>query len=301
MKKTFLYILILATFFVACGSSYDEQRRLSKEERVRIQKEDSAALKIAAVPTLECLPMFVAKERLMYDTTKLDLRIRRFMAQMDCDTAFAGGSVEGMMSDAVRVQHMREKGVPTESIASTDIYWLLISNRKARIKEIGQLGDKMVAMTRFSATDDLTDLALKDTKISSSVFRIQINDVNIRLLMMLNNEMDAAWLAEPYATAARLKGNRVVADSRRIRPDLGVLAFRGNVVNDKGRKRQIDAFVDSYNRACDSLNHRGLSHYADVFGKYYKVDGKAMNSLAKYRFKHLACFSENTDGVHKHK
>lgn len=286
MKKTILYILLLM-LVASCGSSYEEQKRMSRAERARLHREDSLALKVAVMPTLDCLPVFLAKERMMYDTARLDLRLRFFTAQMDCDTAVAGRSVEGLVSDLVRTERLKCEGTPLEYVSSTNAYWQLFTNRKARIKNAGQLGDKMVAMTRYSATDYLTDCALEGVKTSSIVFRIQVNDVNIRLAMLLNNEMDAMWLTEPQATSARMAGNRSICDSRDLKRNLGVVAFRDDAMKDARRKTQVRVFCDAYDAACDSLNLRGVGHYADVLKKYYKLDVKAVAALPKMKFKHM--------------
>ena len=85
MKKLLIGIiawLVLA----ACGQSYEETKRLSRQQRLKLWREDSAALKIAVMPTLDCLPIYVAKERQMFDTA-VDIRLKRYRAQMDCDTA----------------------------------------------------------------------------------------------------------------------------------------------------------------------------------------------------------------------
>ena len=285
--KNIIYIL-LAMLVASCGNSYEEQQRLSREERDRLHREDSLALKVAVMPTLDCLPLFVAKECEIYDTARLDLRLRYFTAQMDCDTAVVGRSVEGFVSDLVRTERLKHEGTPLEYISSTNAYWQLFTNYKARIKRIDQLGDKMVAMTRFSATDFLTDIAISGVKTSSIVFRIQVNDVNVRLAMLLNNEMDAMWLTEPQATAARIAGNYPIFDSRDRKLQLGVLAFRSDVMNDKQRKRQIEAMIEAYNAACDSLNIYGVAHYSDVLRKYYKVSDKVVAALPRLEFKHIA-------------
>lgn len=121
----------------------------------------------------------------------------------------------------------------------------------------------------------------------SIAFRIQVNDVNIRLRMLLNNEMDAVWLAEPFATTARLAGHNVVMDSRDINKCLGVIALRANRVMDERRKKQIVAFVKAYNAACDSINVNGMGHYPDVLRKYYKVDDRTISALPKLKFNHI--------------
>ena len=283
MKRTILYILIVV-LVASCGSSYEEQKKMSRAERARLQREDSLALKVAVMPTFDCLPVFLAKEHVMYDTARVDLRLKYFTAQMDCDTAVAGGSVEGFVSDLVRTERMKREGTPLEYVSSTNAYWQLFTNRKARVKHAGQLGDKMVAMTRYSATEYLTDCALEGVKTSSIVFRIQVNDVNIRLAMLLNNEMDAMWLTEPQATAARVAGNQSICDSRDFKHSLGVVAFRSDAMKDARREAQVRAFCDAYNAACDSLNQRGMGHYADVLKKYYRLDAKTVAALPKMKF-----------------
>ena len=284
---SFFICIIFAALAISCGKSYDEQKRLSRAERARLHRQDSLALKIAVVPTLDCLPIYVAKERVLYDTARLDLRLRYFTAQMDCDTAIAGRSVEGMVSDLVRTERLKREGTPLQYVSATNINWYLFTNRKARIKKLDQLGDKMVAMTRYSATDFLTDAALEGVKTSSVVFRIQVNDVFVRQAMLLNNEMDAMWLAEPQATVARLNGHASIYDSQKKGLKLGVIAFRDDAMKDKRRKAQIELFKKAYNAACDSLNKYGIPHYYELLNKYYKLDERYVKALPKTRFEHI--------------
>ena len=284
--KSFFICIIFAALAISCGKSYDEQKRLSRAERARLHRQDSLALKIAVVPTLDCLPIYVAKERVLYDTARLDLRLRYFTAQMDCDTAIAG-RVEGMVSDLVRTERLKREGTPLQYVSATNINWYLFTNRKARIKKLDQLGDKMVAMTRYSATDFLTDAALEGVKTSSVVFRIQVNDVFVRQAMLLNNEMDAMWLAEPQATVARLNGHASIYDSQKKGLKLGVMAFRDDAMKDKRRKAQIELFKKAYNAACDSLNKYGIPHYYELLNKYYKLDERYVKALPKTRFEHI--------------
>lgn len=261
---------------------------MTRAERAKQKRQDSLALKVAVLPTLDCMPIYLAKAHGFFDADGLDVRLRMWNAQMDCDTALTGGSIEGAVTDRKRVEYMESKGTALTILGSTNAYWQLISNRTARVKNVRQLGDKMVAMTRHSATDFLTDEALKGVKTTATVFRVQINDVTIRLQMLLNNEMDAMWLTEPQATTARLKKNPVLKDSRRMKQQLGVVAFRTDALKDKRRQQQMAKFVKCYNAACDSLNAKGLQHYADLITTYCKTDGETVDSLPQLKFTHIA-------------
>lgn len=277
-------VCILATLLLlaSCGQSYEEKRRITRAEQRQQWREDSAALKVAVMPTLDCLPLYVAKERGFFEKQGVDVRLKRFTAQMDCDTAVARGRVEGLVSDLVRTERLQQQGTPLRYVAATDAYWQLVTNRQARIRELKQLDDKMVAMTRYSATDLLTSVAVDSAKLlTERVFRIQVNDVNIRLRMLMGNELDAMLLTEPQAVQARLQKHRVLLDSRRLDMRLGVLAFSENALKDKKRQQQLDKFMKAYRQACDSLSQLGLAAYRDVALKAYDVSTTALDSLAR--------------------
>ena len=274
-------------FMSACGNSYQESKRLSRLERQRLAKKDSAALKIAVMPTLDCLPLYVAREYKWFCDGKTDIRLKYFTSQIDCDTAILNGRVEGAVSDLVRVARMNKSGAKVKPQIATATYWQLLTNRNSRIRQLNQLDDKMVAMTRYSVTDMLADHVVDSAKLKSErVFKVQINDVNVRLQMMLNNEMDAMFVTEPQATLARLAKHKVLLDTRKMNWHMGVIAFREKPMKDVDRKRQYDVFVKAYNQACDSINKNGIARYAHLMEKYCRTRSAVLDSIPKQKFPH---------------
>jgi len=282
-----MIFIVTALLIIGCGQSYEETKRLTRAQRLKLWREDSAALKIAVMPTLDCLPIFIAKDHQMFDTA-VDIRLKHFNAQMDCDTALIRGRVEGTVSDLVRTERIIKQGIPLRYVAATNAYWLLISNRQLRMSNLKHLNDRMLAMTRYSVTDMLGDIAVDSAKLKpEQVFRIQVNDVNIRLKMLENNEMDALLMTEPQVTQALLGKHKVLLDTRQMDMQMGVLAFREKEMNDKNRMRQMDAFLKGYNEACDSINHYGVRHYSDVIKKNYKLSEQALKQLPdSLKFEH---------------
>ena len=277
--RIFIFVVAGLLILIGCGQSYEETKRLTRAQRMRLAREDSAALKIAVMPTLDCLPLYIAKDHQLFDTI-VDIRLKRYTAQMDCDTAMMRGRVEGLVTDLVRAERMIQLGTPLRYVASTDAYWLLISNRNQRITQLKHLDDKMLAMTRYSVTDFLGDLVVDSAKLKTErVFRIQVNDVYVRLKMLENNEMDALLLTEPQATQALLKKHKVLLDTRQEDIRMGVIAFRAKGMDDQNRKKQMEVFMRGYNDACDSINKFGVRHYKDVIRKYYVISESALKNL----------------------
>lgn len=278
--RLFLTALTLL-FLTSCGESYQESKRNSRLLREKLEREDSAALKIGVTPTLDCLPLYVAEDYGLFGSLGQDIRLKRYGSMLDCDTAIYNNKVEATISDLVRVEHLNRIGADLECKIATNAYWQLILNRQKKLRKLKQIGGNMVAITRFSATDLLADYATDSTKTDRDyVYKVQINDVGIRLLMLLNNEIDIIIATEPHATAARLAGNEVALDSRNLDLKLGTIAFRNDILADSSRQKQVEAFVSAYDMACDSINKYGTAHYNRLIAKECGVSDSVANALA---------------------
>ena len=298
-KKGFAMALLAAVtvlLMVACGQSYEETKRITREQRREAFRRDSAALKIAVMPTLDCLPLFVAQQYELFDSVEGGVRLKFYMAQMDCDTAIQRGRVEGVVTDLVRAMRIDQQGVKMRYVAATNAYWQLVTNRNARIKQLKQLDDKMVAMTRYSATDLLTDCARDSVKLAAErLYKVQINDLNVRVQMLMNNEIDALWLPEPQATQVRIMKHALVLDSRNVCLNLGVMAFREKEMRRQARAKQLALLIKAYNQACDSINKNGIAHYKQIFIDRYQMKAALVDSLPQdIRFPH-ACGPRQQD------
>ena len=278
--KNLIIIIVSLLLLIACGQSYEETKRIAKENRREALRKDSAALKVAVLPTLDCLPLYVAEYYQLFDTIRGGVRLKHFNAQMDCDTAMERGRVEGVVTDLVRAIRMQQRGTKLRYMTVTNAYWQLVTNRNARIHQLKQLDDKMVAMTRFSFTDMLTDKVVDSVKLKEDhVFKVQVNDVHVRMQMLQNNEMDALWMTEPQASMARLMKHQVVFDSRTTKMQPGVIAFREKEMRHPERAKQLQLFAKAYNQACDSINKHGFQRYRDLIMRYCKVRKEVVDSL----------------------
>jgi NitT/TauT family transport system substrate-binding protein len=282
--KILLPVVVALMMMAGCGQSYEETKRITRQQRLKMLKEDSAALKIAVMPTLDCLPLYLAKDHQLFDTV-VDIRLKRYTAQMDIDTALTNRRVELGVTDLVRAERMKNEGVTLDYVTSTNAYWQLVSNRVARITDLKHLDDKMLAMTRYSVTDMLAELAVDSAKLKPErVFRIQVNDVHVRLKMLENNEMDALFLPEPQAAQARMLKHKVLLDSRKMDVRMGAIVVQGKGMDDKNRRRQMEVFTKGYQAACDSINKFGIAHYRDLIVKYCQVKPEAIGLLEKIQF-----------------
>ena len=280
--KRINYLLILAVLtLVSCGKSDKELQAERQAQKVAEREAYQKAYKIAVMPTMDCLPAYLLKDSLLYDTAKVDIRLCRFNAQMDCDTAMIGGSVQAAFSDLVRTERLKHKNkVLMHYLTDTNLKWQLIADKDSKLKQLSDLSDKIVAMTRYSGTDLLTDMAVKKAKPKYQVFRVQINDVLVRLAMLQNHEIDAYWFAEPQATKALSSNNNSLFNSEDAGVHLGVVA-----IMDKVRRQDEEAaFAEAYDKAVEQINKNGVKYYSALIQKYMKVDEAVVRALPDIKY-----------------
>ena len=280
--KRINYLLILAVLtFVSCGKSDKELQAERQAQKLAEREAYQKAYKIAVMPTMDCLPAYLLKDSLLYDTAKVDIRLCRFNAQMDCDTAMIGGSVQAAFSDLVRTERLKHRNkVLMHYLTDTNLNWQLIADKDSKLKQLSDLSDKIVAMTRFSGTDLLTDMAVKKAKPKYQVFRVQVNDVLVRLAMLQNHEIDAYWFSEPQITKALSADNNSLFNSEDAGVHLGVVAIMDKV----RRQGEEAAFAKAYDKAVEQINKNGVKYYSALIQKYMKVDESVVRALPDIKY-----------------
>lgn len=286
MKKLIWYSMAVCLLTLcACGPSEADQKRAQRQRQEADRKAYQAAFKVGTLPTLDCLPLFLLRDSVLYDTLRADIRLVGFTAQMDCDTAMTGRSVNACVTDLVRAQRLQRKGVPIRWFASTNAYWNLYASKQLKVDSIGRLSDCNIAMTRYSITDYLTAEVLQRAMLQRPALRAQINDVLVREKMATGGELDAFWFTEPMATKMRLDGHRLLYSSQKSGLHPGAIVLVEGSSDDPQRTmRQQEEFRKAYDRAVALINKNGLVYYSDLIIKYMGVDSKVVMNLPKLSF-----------------
>lgn len=261
MRKI-LYLLILLSAIVATigCSNTEEQQRLSREERQAQRRADSAALKIGVMPTEDCLPIVVAKGLKLFDTLGVDVRLRKYHALMECRKALTDSIVEGATIDTTLMALINSRSEVLYSGMKTDLHWQFLTARKSRISRLDQMTDKMIAADGRGESFRLAESAIDSLrKRKVPIFIIQCEDVRVRYGMLINGNVDAALLPEPYATKARKQGAKVIG--KVVSGPAGVVAFRKNGMKGAERQKQYELFMKAVAIANDSIRLYGKDKY----------------------------------------
>ena len=236
---------------------------------------DTTVLHIAVMPAINCLPVYYAERTGLADSLGLGMELLRYQAQMDIDTAIINGYADIAFTDLIRAQKLGKTGVAITPFASCDEALSLISLKTKRVKQVNQMKEQMIAVSRLSATDYWCDKVLDSTRTSyDDIYRPQINDVRLRAEMLRQGLIDAAMMGEPYATWMTMLGHKRLFQSKGKQPLLYAWA---NISATKGQQK---AFLELLNEATDRMSKASeAALLRDILKQEYQLPPALVDSM----------------------
>ena len=247
-------LLVLAVFLTACSSAPDGPP--PPEQNVL------APLRIATLPALESIPIFIAQNHGFFEEEGLSVHIEHFFNPRDRDIAFqADETIDGMVFDLVQLIIYQEGGI--DLVATTSTIGLAAVISQPHIETIGDLLGQNVLSTTNTSMDYVLDRALASGGLTMADIIIdEVPALPTRLEMLLHDQAAAAMLPDPFAALGIEEGKNLLANTRDLGVNPFVLAFRREVTD--AQLESLQAFYRAINRAIDFLNNSDREEFIDL-------------------------------------
>lgn len=191
--KTALYSVILLLAFIQCSGDGDLK---TIDNSIKTHRGRQSVV-IGVLPTDDYLPLIVANHyKLMGNDDRVC--IKRYSSEIDIKKGFIDSEIDVFIADDN--EQLGAKNLKVEKLLTVKSELFLVANAKTRINSIDGLVDKMVGVCRYTTSDKLLNEALASANVQSSVYHIQIADVNLRMKMLKSGYIDAAVLPNPQAS-----------------------------------------------------------------------------------------------------
>lgn len=264
-------LAIIATIMLASCSQRQEATQFDADST----SIDTTVLRVAVMPAINCLPVFYAERTGLADSLGLEMELLRYQAQMDIDTAITFGHADIAYTDLIRIAKLNKAKVTLSAFASCDEPISLISLKTKRVKQVNQMKEQMIAVSRLSATDYWCDRLLDSTRTSyDDIYRPQVNDVRLRAEMLRQGLIDAAMMGEPYATWMTMLGHKRLFLSKGKQPQLYAWA------NISATKKQQKVFLDILKEATEQLGKPSeAALLRDILKQEYQLPPALVDSI----------------------
>lgn len=250
ISKLFISMTTVVIVFFVLSCTGNGQHRTKRDA-------DSLAIRIALLPTVESLPFYYAEAEGIFDSIGVNVQLITFEAAMDADTAFAGQSADGILTDLVKACTWQATGDSVKVVVANELKLWLVTASQARIRNTESLKEKIIGITRHSAIDYWTDALLASAKLGSEQLnKPQINNLHLRAQMVVQNQYDGAVMPEPYATICANSGAFRLTDGHQLKATnpMCALLFREPTLSKQ--KAEIAQIVEAYSIAAYTINQR---------------------------------------------
>lgn len=231
-KRVFAGLLAVLLFVAGCATRRDQE-----------------VLVVGLLPDIDSVPFAVAYLRGYFDES---IELQVFMGPTFRDSALFGGVLDASISDAMAVALARNGGF--------DAFLTFMTNgRKGiltmddEIRTAADLEGREVGMSLGTIIDYIVDRAvIAHGGDPYAVEKVSVPAIASRLELLVNRQICAIAVPDPFVAAAVARGARVVADSYEMGIAPEVILMTRNALENK--QDQVWTLIQGYNRAVAFIN-----------------------------------------------
>jgi NitT/TauT family transport system substrate-binding protein len=213
-------------------------------------------IKIGVMPDEATLPYYVAVEEGIFANHGLDVEVVPFLSALERDSALIAGEIDAGENDPVGVILLRNAGFDAKIVSielqetTEKMRFAIVASPRSNVSSLKDLEVKKIAISRNTIIEYITDALLGDVHAD----KVEVKKVPIRLQMLLDDEVDAATLPEPFASYAISKDAKIIISDAMLNRSVSqtVIVFSADFI--KENPESVDKFLDAYSEAVERIN-----------------------------------------------
>jgi len=188
-------------------------------------------LRIGIFADADSLPLIVATNEGLFQREGVEVNLVRFSSAVERDSALQAGKIDGAVTDVLAVVLANQGGFPLKITSLTNGRYGVAVSPKSNIQSMKELGGKNVAVSLNTIIHYFADWSAERAGLDqNSLTLVPVPKMPVRLEMLLSDQISAAVLPEPFLTAAKLRGAKILISSDDSGLEAGVIAFPPSVI-----------------------------------------------------------------------
>jgi NitT/TauT family transport system substrate-binding protein len=220
----------------------------------------TGTLKIAVLPIIDTLPMYVAQQEGLFGKHGVDVEFIPVASAPERDQLLAAGGADGTINETLAVMLFNKEKVQMQvvryALRPTDgngHFFILASNRSG-ISSIDGLKGVEIGVSQGTVIEYVTERLLQaDGFRAEEIKTIAVPKIPDRMALLASGELDAGVMPDPLAALVVSQGGVIVADDSK-HPEYGfsVISFRKEVID--ANPKAIKSFLAAIEESTGLLN-----------------------------------------------
>jgi NitT/TauT family transport system substrate-binding protein len=224
------------------------------------QPTETPTLKIAVLPILDTLPMYVAQQEGMFDKHGVKVEFVPVQSAAERDQVIAAGQADGMINDPVSVQLYNKDKIQVQVVRYAEtatperVMFRLVAAGNSNIQDVEGLKNVPIGISEGTVIEYMTERLLEAQGFTQQeINKIAVPKMGDRMALLGTGELQAAMLPEPQSSLAIQKGARPILDDT-TKPEISytTYTFRKPVIDNN--PDAIRAFLAAIEEAIALIN-----------------------------------------------
>jgi NitT/TauT family transport system substrate-binding protein len=241
-------------------------------------------LKLAVLPILDTLPMYVAQEEGLFEKHKVSVEFVPVASAPERDQLIAAGQADGMVNEALSTAFFNKDKTQVQTVrfaraATPEVpLFSILASGKSGIDSLEKLKGVEIGISEGTIIDYLTDRLLQAEGFApSDIQTIAVPKIPDRLNLLGSGELKAATLPEPATSLAVQQGSKVILDdTKHPEYSFSTITFRKAVLDQD--PETIRNFLAAIEEATAMIN-ADPSKYSDLLVKLKVVPAPIAGSF----------------------
>ena len=198
----------------------------------------STKIRIAVLPIVDNLPLFMADEEALFEDFELDIELIPVSSAPELSQLFASGQVDGMVTDGLTVAFFNKETIQAQIVRyaqrpSPDTgHFFILAAKDSGITTPADLKGVEIGISEGTIIEYVTDRLLEREGFSpEEITTVAVPKIPDRMALLGSGELKAAVLPDPLASLAVSQGASIILDDSQS-PEYGasVYVFSTNII-----------------------------------------------------------------------
>jgi NitT/TauT family transport system substrate-binding protein len=245
MQKKMLVFLLVLLVVVACSPT---------------PAKDIATLKIAVLPIIDTLPMYVAKQEGLFDKHGVNVEFIPVASAPERDQLLAASQVDGTVNETLAVMLFNKEVIQMQAVryalrpAEGYGHFFILASAQSGITSVDGLKGVEIGVSQGTVIEYVTERLLQSEGFAADeIETIAVPKIPDRMSLLASGELQAGVMPDPLASLVVAQGGVIVADDS-THPEYGfsIISFRKDVID--ANPDAIKGFLAAIEEATALLN-----------------------------------------------
>ncbi|HET9590113.1 MAG TPA: MetQ/NlpA family ABC transporter substrate-binding protein [Anaerolineales bacterium] len=245
---------------------------VTSSQEAPLQAMEAKTLRIAVLPIIDALPMFVADQEALFEKHGVNVEFIPVASAPERDQILAAGQADGTINETLAVMAFNKESVQMQVVryalrpTAEHGHFFITASGQSGITSVEALKGVEIGVSQGTVIEYVTERLLQAEGFrAGQIQTVAVPKIPDRMALLASGELQAGVLPDPLASLVVGQGGVIVADDS-SHPEYGfsVISFRKAVID--ANPEAVRAFLAAIEEATALIN-ADPAKYKNVLGE----------------------------------